>query len=94
MATLIVVKIADSKNIDYDPTFEARCSLSEPHLLTQENHNDFVRDLNVSKKKQAEILGSRLKGWNLLHQGTEIYFFSHHQHGFEEFFSQENDLTF
>ena len=26
-------------------------------------------------KKQAEILGSRLKVWNILHQDTEICFF-------------------
>jgi hypothetical protein len=35
---------------DYDPTFEASCSVSEPHLLTQGDLND-VRDLNLVKKR-------------------------------------------
>jgi len=96
MTTLILVKITNSKNADCDPTFEASFSSSEPHLLTQENSNDLVRDFNLSKK-QAGLLGSMLKGWKLLHQNTEnteIHFFSHRQHGFEESFSQENDLIF
>ena len=35
----------------------------------QRDSNDPVRDLNFTKQ-QAELLGSRLKGWNLLHQDT------------------------
>jgi hypothetical protein len=55
----------EGDNGDCDPTFDASCSLSEPHLLTQGDLNYLVRDLNLTKK-QAELLGSRLKGWNLL----------------------------
>jgi len=66
-------------NSDCDPTFKASCPPSEPHLLTQGNLNDLARDLNFSKK-QAEllgsILGSTLKGWNLLHQDNQICFLS------------------
>jgi len=50
-----------NNNIDCDPTFGAACSSTESHLLTQGDLNDIVRDLNLSKK-QAERLGSRLKG--------------------------------
>jgi hypothetical protein len=57
-----------------DLTFEASCSSSEPHLLTQGNLNDLVRYLKLSKK-ETEILASRLKGWNLLQQGTKVCFF-------------------
>jgi hypothetical protein len=46
---------------DYGPTFEASCSVSAPHLLTQGDLNDLFRDLNLVKK-EAEILASRLKG--------------------------------
>jgi hypothetical protein len=49
--------------------------------------------LNFSKK-QAELLGSRLKGWNLLYQDTEICSCCNCQNEFKEFFSQENDLVF
>jgi hypothetical protein len=55
--------------------------------------DDLVRDLNLSKR-EAEILGSRLQRWNLLHQDNEICFFRNRQNDFREFFSQENDTEF
>jgi len=58
--------------MDCDPTFAGVCSSNEPYLLTQGDLNDIIRDLNQSKK-QAELLGSRLKGWNLLHQDTKVW---------------------
>jgi hypothetical protein len=61
------------ETFDCDPTFEASCSFSEPHLLARDL-NDPVRDQNLSKK-EAEILACRLKGWNLLQQGTKVCFF-------------------
>ena len=49
-------------NVDWDPTsFEARCPSSQPHLLTQRDLNDLVRDLKLSKK-QDELSGSRIIG--------------------------------
>ena len=48
-------------NMDCDPTFAVASFSNEPHLLTQGDLNDIVRDLNLSKK-QAELLGSRLNG--------------------------------
>jgi len=60
-----------NNNMDCDPTFAGACSSNEPHLLTHGDLNDIVRDLNLSKK-QAELLGFRLKGWNLLRQGTKV----------------------
>ena len=50
-----------TNNMDCDPTFTGTCFPNAPHLLTQGNLNDIVRDFNLSKK-QAEILGSRFKG--------------------------------
>jgi len=58
--------------MDFDPKFAGPCSSNEPHLLTQENLNDIVRDLNLSKK-QAELLFPRLNGWNLLRQNTGVF---------------------
>jgi len=49
-----------NNNMDFDPTFAGACSSNEPHLLTQGDLNDIVHNLNLSKK-QAELLGSRLK---------------------------------
>jgi len=50
-----------NNNMDCDPIYAGVCSSNEPHLLTQGDLNDIVRDLNLSKK-QAELLGPRLKG--------------------------------
>jgi hypothetical protein len=47
-----------NNDMDCDPTFAGACSSNEPHLLTQGDLNDIVRDLNLSKK-QDELSGSR-----------------------------------
>ena len=60
--------------------------------LTHGDLKNLDHDKNLSKK-QAELLGSRLKGWNLLHQDTEIYFF-HNRQNEPKNLSQENDLLF
>jgi len=60
-------------NMNCDPTFAEACSSNEPHLLNQGDLNDIIRDLNLSKK-QAELLGSRLKCPNLLRQNTKVCF--------------------
>ncbi|UYV70254.1 hypothetical protein LAZ67_7002290 [Cordylochernes scorpioides] len=84
---------SDRREQQWDDTnFEAG-ALSEPHLLTQGDLNDLVRDLDLSKK-QSELLGSRLKGWNLLHKGTKVCFFRKRQDEFQDFYSQENDLVY
>jgi hypothetical protein len=60
-----------NNSMDCDPTFAGVCSSNEPHLLTQGDLSDIVRDLKLSRK-QAELLGSRLK--NLLCQNTKVCF--------------------
>jgi hypothetical protein len=45
--------------MEYDPTFTGACFSDEPHLLSQGDLNDIVRDLKLSKK-QVEFSGSRL----------------------------------
>ena len=50
-----------NNSVDCDPKFAGACSSNEPHLLTQGGLKDIICDLNLSKK-QAELLGSRLKG--------------------------------
>ena len=82
-----------NNNMDCDPTITGACSSSEPHLLTQGGLNDIVRDLNLSKK-QAEPLGSRLKGWNLLRQDTMMCFYRGRYVEFKDFFCQEDGVVF
>jgi hypothetical protein len=56
-----------------DPDFQPSTS-TEPHLISEGELNDLVRDLNLSKS-QAELLGSRLQGWNLLQKNTNSLIF-------------------
>jgi hypothetical protein len=82
-----------NNNMDCDPTFAGASSSNESHLLTQRDLNDIVHDLKLSKK-QAELLGSRLKGWNLLRQNTKVCFNSGRHEEFKDFFSQQDDVVF
>ena len=45
------VEDQEGDNVHCHPTFGASCSSFEPHLLTQEDHNDLVSDLILSKNK-------------------------------------------
>ncbi|GBP91761.1 hypothetical protein EVAR_33151_1 [Eumeta japonica] len=60
-----------SESSDSDPTFEPSTSNKEPHFITQNDLNDLVRDLDLSKR-QAELLASRLHDWNLLEKYQNI----------------------
>lgn len=63
----------------------------EPHLLKQSDLNDLVRDLGLSKS-EAQLLGSRLKEWNLLDKSTRVSYFRTRQEDFTS--SKENDLVY
>jgi len=82
-----------NNNKDYDPTFAEACSSNEPHLLTQGDLNNIVHNLNLSKK-QAELLRSRLKGWNLLCQEIKVCYHHGHHEEFKDFFSLEDGVVF
>jgi hypothetical protein len=56
------VTTLEGGNGDCDPTFQASCSSFEHHLLTQEDFNDLVCDLNLSKKKPNSWVGDQKHG--------------------------------
>ena len=58
------------------------------HILFQNELNDLVRDLNLSKSS-AEFLASRLKGKNLLSDGTRITFYRNRHQEFRHFFFEK-----
>ena len=82
-----------NNNMDCDPTFAGASSSNKPHLLTQRSLNDIGRDLKLLKE-QDELLGSRLKGWNLLRQETKLGFYRERHEVFKDFFSQEDGVLF
>jgi hypothetical protein len=75
-----------------DPDFVPSTS-SDPHLISQAELNDLVRDLGLSKS-QAELLGSRLQGWNLLSAGTKTSVFRSRHEDLTQYFTQIDSLTF
>ncbi|XP_030765451.1 uncharacterized protein LOC115889553 [Sitophilus oryzae] len=74
-----------------DPTFTPEGGSDKPHLIVQSELNDLVRDLGLSKQ-QSELLGSRLKEWNLLANETKITTFRKRNAPFSAFYSMEDSL--
>jgi len=62
-----------------DATFETSTSSCVPH---QGELIDLVPDLKFSKK-QAELFGSRLRGWNFLQKDTKVCFLRNRQEEFQ-----------
>lgn len=63
-----------------------------PHLITQTDFDDLVRDMALSSTK-AEILGSRLKQWNLVASDYKITAKRNREHAadFDECFSYHEE---
>lgn len=86
-----VHNINESDDVETDlPYTEAK---SEPQLFTQNDLNDLVRDLNLTKSN-AELLGSRLKEKNLLAENTTFYWYRNRETECLDFFSQHESLMF
>ena len=82
-----------NNNVDCYPTFAGACSSIGSHLLPQGDLNNDVRDLNLSRK-QAGLLGYRLKGWNHLRQDTKVWFYRERHEEFKDIFSQDDGVVF
>ena len=76
-----------------DPDFEPSHSSLEPHLISQSELNDLVRDLELPKSK-VELSGSRLQQWNLLESDVKISLFRDRQKDLVQFFLMEGDLVY
>lgn len=56
---------------EYQPSLDEAASHKIQHLISQNDFNDLVRDLNLSKRN-SEILASRLNQWNLVAEDFKI----------------------
>ena len=64
-----------------------------PHFLSYGDLQDLARDLNLSKEK-SELLGSRLKQWNLLQKGVSITSFRKRHADLAPYFRLEGDTCY
>ena len=67
--------------------------VSNPILFSQAALNDLVRDLKLLKDK-SQLLGSRLKGRNLLAPETTFSWYRHCETELVEFFSEGKDYFY
>jgi len=70
-----------------------KSSAPQPHILTHDELNDLVRDLELSTSK-SQLLGSRLKQQNLLEKNVRISSFRSRHQQLVSFFTKEDDLVF
>ena len=72
---------------------ETDFSDDRPHPFSQNELNDLVPDLSLSKSS-SELLASRSKGKKLLSNGTSITFYRNRHQEFLHFFFEEKDLVY
>ena len=88
--------VGRSSASEFEDCADERASINpdtNPHFLSQGDLQDLSRDLNLSKEK-SELLGSRLKQWNLLQKGVSISFFRKRHIDLASFFSQQDDVCY
>ena len=64
-----------------------------PHFLSQEDLNDLMRDLTLSKEK-AELLASRLQQNNLLEKNVCVTYFRKRRRDLASFFTVQGPLCY
>jgi hypothetical protein len=64
-----------------------------PHLISQSELHDLARDLDLPKEK-SELLGSRLKQWNLLQPDVCVTAFRKRHDLYVDFYSKDGDLIY
>lgn len=76
-----------------DSDDEYKAAESEPKLLSQDDLDDLIRDLDLPKAS-AEVLASRLQERNLLSPGTIVTRYRYREKEFHKFFTAEAGLVY
>jgi hypothetical protein len=75
-----------------DQGFSAYSTIKQ-HLITQNEFNDLVRDMDLPKTK-AQLLGSRPQQWNLLEKSMKVALCRNRQAKIINYFSLDGDLVY
>lgn len=81
-----------SQNIN-SPNYSYASDTRKPEQFTQEELNDLVRTLNLSKE-DGEILASRLHEKNLLDENARITYFRTRNNSIKKYYTTEDSLSF
>ena len=76
-----------------DESYEPAGGSSTPQLFTQDELNDLVRDLGLTKDS-AELLGSRLSAKNLLSSNVSYSWYRNRDKNFLPYFSMDDHLVY
>lgn len=82
-----------SSSDDECEDFQVASTSKAPHLISQSELDDLVRDLDLPKEK-SEILGSRLKQWNLLQPEVCVTAYRKRHSSYVDFYSKDGDLIY
>ena len=82
-------KSSEDSGTDFDPCVSER----RPHFISQNDLNDLVCDLNLSKD-MSEFLASRLRQCNLLTLATKVTFYRQRCIDLSKLFSADGELCY
>ena len=93
IASYISGSDSNEEDISMDTDFQEAADNKEPKLISQETLHDLARDLDLPKEK-SELLGSRLKEWNLLQEGVSTTTFRRRHKELSMLFKMEQNLCY
>ena len=74
-------------------TYDPDSDIKKRHLISQAELDDLVCDLSLSKEK-SELLGSRLKEWNLLQIGATVLHFRNRHCKLAAYYAVEHGVCY
>ncbi len=91
--TLAVLHSEEIANAKDEGTSCSQVISSSPRPWNQDQLNDVIRDLGLSKKS-SELLASRMKETGLITKETKVSYYRTHEEGLLHYFAGEDDFVY